>query len=144
MSDTEDDLRQTRQRNVAVVRRLYELEMAKDLDSWARLWARGVVVMFPLAVDTEATRVEGLTTWVDVTRQKFVDRAHIKVDARVEALADPHRVLAHLDVHLEFSAGGSLNAPLLVLFTFDDDGLIERMDEYVNEAGIAAGPAPQT
>ena len=125
-------------RYTEAVERLYDLEQRQQLDEWSALWAENVVVSFPLAVDPETSRIRGKSNLVELTRRKFEDRDKVVIDLRVESLADERRVLAHLDATIDFASGERLELPLLCLFTFDQDGLIAAMDEYLNEALVAA------
>jgi len=75
---------------------------------------------------------------VAATAQKFVDRERTRLDVRIERMADGRRVVAHLQATIHFAAGPVWEVPLLIIFTFDDAGLITTMEEYLNEVYLEA------
>ena len=123
---------------VATVERFYELECAKRLDEWAALWAEDCHVLFPLTTRPERHEIHGKEALVAATAQKFVDRERTRLDVRIERMADGRRVVAHLQATIHFAAGPVWEVPLLIIFTFDDAGLITTMEEYLNEVYLEA------
>jgi ketosteroid isomerase-like protein len=121
----------------ALINRLYELEMAKDLDAWVELWADDAVIIFPHAVDPASRRVVGKDDLRRITAQKFADRETIQVRVETVPMRDPRLVLAKLDVQLTMAATRKvIAAPILCLFEFGDDDRIVAMQEYLNEAAL--------
>jgi len=113
--------------------RLYEYERTKNLADWADLWADDARVTFTLDVVPGQRDYIGKDAIVAWTAQKFVDRADTRIDHRIETIVGGRRVIAHLDVEMVFNDGVVVSGPLLIIFTFNDEGLIELMEEYVNE-----------
>ncbi|WP_409329109.1 nuclear transport factor 2 family protein [Trujillonella humicola] len=123
---------------VTTIERLYDLEQRKQLEEWSALWADDAEVLFPLSTEKEKHEIFGKEELVARTAQKFIDRERTELDVRVEAMADGRRVVSHLDATIRFATGKVLSIPLLIIFTFNDAGLIRRMEEYVNEVALAA------
>jgi ketosteroid isomerase-like protein len=121
---------------VALVTRLYELEMAKELDAWMAMWDASYVITFPFASNPPMVPIRGLETLRDITRQKFIDRLHVELGVRVEPLDDPLRALVHLDVAHTMADGSVLRLPLLCLFTFNAEGRIVALEEFFNQAAL--------
>jgi ketosteroid isomerase-like protein len=121
---------------VVLVTRLYELEMAKELDAWMAMWDASYVITFPFASHPPMAPIRGLETLRDLTRQKFVDRLHVELGVRVEPLDDPLRALVHLDVAHTMADESVLRLPLLCLFTFNAEGRIVAMEEFFNQATL--------
>ena len=72
--------------------------------------------------------------WRQPLVAQFLDRADSRIDHRLERIVGGQRVIAHLDVELVFNDGVVVRGPLLIIFTFNSEGLIVLMEEYVNEA----------
>lgn len=115
------------------VRRLYEYERTKNLEDWAALWADDAVVRFVLDVVPGKRDVYGKEAIVAWTAAKFVDRASSTIDDQIETIVGGLRVVVRLGVDLVFNDGAVASGPFLVIFTFNSDGLIVLMEEYVNE-----------
>jgi ketosteroid isomerase-like protein len=123
---------------VATVQRFYDLEQRKQLDEWAALWADDAEVRFPLTTEPEKHEIHGKEALVAATAQKFIDRERVELGVRVEPMADGRRVVAHLDATITFAAGPVWHVPLLIILTFNEEGLITTMEEYLNEASLPA------
>lgn len=117
-----------------LVEKLYHYERTKEIAPWADLWAPDARVTFPADLVPGQRDVIGKETIVAWTAQKFVERDHTDIDARIEPMARGNRVLVHLNVMLHFANGTKIGGPLMVIFTFNDAGQITLMEEYVNEA----------
>ncbi|WP_415854164.1 nuclear transport factor 2 family protein [Sinomonas sp. G460-2] len=113
---------------------MYDYERTQQIEPWADLWADDARVTFPLDSEPGSRTVEGKEAIVPWTRNKFVERASTDIDARLEAVAGAPRVIAHLDVFLHFENGLGIGGPLVAIFTFDEDGKVVLMEEYVNDA----------
>jgi hypothetical protein len=122
---------------VALVKRLYDLEMAKNLDAWMEMWDPSYVITFPFATHPPIAPIRGLKTLRDITRQKFIDRLHIELDVRTQPLADPLKALVHLGVAHIQADGSVRRLPLLCLFTFNSDGGIVTLEEFFNQATLS-------
>src|SRR5690242_8845258 len=116
------------------IRSMYRYELSKQIEPWAALWAEDSRVTFPHDVKPGARDVIGKKAIVEWTARKFVDRASSEIDARVEPLATGNRVFASVHVVLNFANGTTMSGPLIMMFTFNDDGQIVHAEEYVNEA----------
>lgn len=115
------------------IRRLYEYERTKNLEEWAALWADDAKVTFNLDVVPGQRDFIGKAAIVAWTAKKFVDRATTRIDHRLETIVGGRRVVAHLDVEMVFNDGVVVAGPLLIFFTFNEEGKIVLMEEYVNE-----------
>jgi ketosteroid isomerase-like protein len=122
---------------VTLVKRLYDLEMAKNLDAWMEMWDPTYVITFPFATHPSIAPIRGLETLRDITRQKFIDRIHIELDVHIEPLADPLKALVHLGVAHTQADGSVRKLPLLCLFSFNTDGRIVAMEEFFNQATLS-------
>jgi ketosteroid isomerase-like protein len=121
---------------LSLVRRLYDLEMAKDLEAWMAMWDASYEITFPFSTSPAIAAVTGLQNLRQITQQKFIDRLHIELGVRAEGLADPLKVLVHLDVAHTLADGTVRRLPLLCLFTFNSDGRIVALEEYFNQATL--------
>ena len=118
----------------ALVTRLYDLEMAKNLDEWMAMWDPSYVITFPFATRPPIAPIKGWENLRDITRQKFIDRLHIELGVRTEPLADTLKALVHLDVAHTLADGTVRKLPLLCVFTFNAEGRIVALEEYFNQA----------
>lgn len=122
------------QKLLDTVAALFQAERTKDLQTWGDQWATDARVTFPLDKNPGERAIEGKEAIVAWTAQKFLDRAHTGIDALIEALDSGNRVIAHSNVSLRFTNGSQIAGPLVMAFTFDADGKVLLMEEYVNEA----------
>lgn len=129
------DKRRIGDRNVSAVRRFYQSERDRDLDTWTTFWHPEGRQTFP-AMGAEAT-VAGIAALREVTRGKFETRPPYGIRDRVEAFADPSRVFVHLD--LDFP--GAEPFPIWCIFHFDEDGRVVEVEEMVD---TGAAPTPTT
>lgn len=113
--------------------RLYEYERTKNLEAWAALWADDAKVTFNLDVVSGQRDFIGKESIVAWTAKKFDDRATTRIDHRLETIVGGRRIVAHLDVEMVFNDGVVVAGPLLIFFTFNAEGKIVLMEEYVNE-----------
>ncbi|WP_415854157.1 nuclear transport factor 2 family protein [Sinomonas sp. G460-2] len=113
---------------------LYEYERTQQIEPWAALWADNASVVFPIDSEPGSRTVEGKGAIVPWTAKKFEERARTDIDVRLEAVAGAPRVIAHVDVFLHFENGLGMGGPLVMIFTFNDDGKVALMEEYVNDA----------
>jgi ketosteroid isomerase-like protein len=121
-----------------VVQRIYDLEVAQDLDAWSSLWAETAVVEFPLARNPLAERIEGKEALVELTATKFRDRSNVSLDVQLDSLADPSKVVASVRVRFTDEPSGSVvDAPILCIFTLNEDGQVARLEEFFNEAFVS-------
>lgn len=124
MSDTDTPtIEATRERNASAVRRLYQCDRDRDLETWASLWNPEGRATFPACDYLDpVVGVEALKKWM---APKHATRGKVEIRDEILPLVDPTRILAC--VGLSFERGGD-NPPfegvIWVLFTFDDDGLI--------------------
>lgn len=118
----------------AKIRSMYHYELTKQIEPWAALWDNNARVTFPHDVNPKARDVIGKDAIVAWTAKKFVERASSEIDAKVEAMAGGNRVFASLHVVLNFANGTTMSGPLIMIFNFNDAGLIVHAEEYVNEA----------
>jgi hypothetical protein len=119
---------------VEKIENLYNYERTKQIEPWAALWAENAKVVFPHDVVTGQRDVTGKAAIVEWTAKKFVERARTDIETRIEAMALEPRVLVTMNVMLHFANGLSIGGPLLVIFTFNEQGLISLMEEYVNDS----------
>lgn len=119
-----------------LVTRLYDLEMAKDLDAWIAMWDPSYVITFPFATQPPLEPITGWDNLREITRKKFIDRLHIDLGVRTEVLADPLKALVHLDVAHTLADGTVRRLPLLCLFTFSAEGRIVALEEYFNQVPL--------
>jgi hypothetical protein len=82
----------------------------------------------------DVATVVGLPTLREVTSEKFATRPPYGIDATVNALVDPALVLARL--RLDYP--GSPPIFLWCLFHFDDQGLIEEVEEIFDRGPAVA------
>lgn len=120
-----------RQRNVRAVEAMYQAERDRDLGAWAALWSAEGRQTFP-TLGSEAT-VSGLDTLRSVTAEKFATRPPYGIHVTVDPFDDPTLVLARLA--LDFPDIPPIH--LWCLFHFDDEGLIEEVEEIFDR-----GPSP--
>ncbi|WP_164990441.1 nuclear transport factor 2 family protein [Agromyces albus] len=124
------------ERNAAIVERFYESERRRDLETWASLWHPAGRQTFPFSKESE---VRGINDLRRVTARKFEVRPPYEIHTRVEAFADPHRVLARLRLVMTVPAGAEVN--IWCVFHFDDDGRVLEVEEMLDTA--SAPPVPQ-
>lgn len=117
---------QIRARNVDTVRRFYQSERDRDLETWASLWHSTGRQTFP-AMGPDAT-VSGIDALRAVTRGKFDTRPPYGIRDAIAAFDDPSRVFVHLD--LDFP--GAPGFPIWCVFHFDADGLVTEVEEMVD------------
>ncbi|MEW1811964.1 nuclear transport factor 2 family protein [Pseudarthrobacter phenanthrenivorans] len=116
------------------VARIYELERTKQLEPWKELWADDARVVFPLDVVPGSRDVIGKQAITDWTAAKFIERTKTELEIRLAPMADGRRVLAHVHVTLFFENGTTIGGPILVVWTFNEEGKVLLMEEYVNDA----------
>lgn len=115
------------------IERMLHLERVKQIDEWAALWADNAKVRFPIEAEPGRRNIDGKQAIVSWTAAKFVERASTDIDVLLEAVAGSRRVIAHMNVLLHFANGLSIGGPLVCIYTFNENGLIELMEEYVND-----------
>jgi hypothetical protein len=119
----------------ALINRLYQLEIAKNLDPWMELWDLNFTITFPLSTHPAIDPIRGIDTLRAITRQKMIDRVKIELDVRVELLADPLKALVFLGVVHHLADGAVRRISLLCKFTFTPQGKIVLLEEFFNQAG---------
>jgi hypothetical protein len=119
-----------------LVKRLYDLEVKRDLEAWMDMWDDSFVITFPFATDPTRVPITGKDNLRRGQIAKFEERSKIELGVKVSPLAHPLKALAILDVHHTLSAGGTRSLPVLCLIEFNSSGRIVAMEEYFNEAAI--------
>lgn len=119
----------------ALIHRLYQLEIDKQLDPWMELWDPGFTITFPLATHPVIEPVRGLDNLRAITRQKMIDRVRIELDVKVERMANPLKALVFLGVVHHMADGSARSIDLLCMFTFTAEGRILLLEEFFNQAG---------
>ncbi len=119
---------------VEKIESLYEYERTKQIEPWADLWDATARVTFPLDATPGQRDVIGKDAIVAWTAKKFVERERSEIETRIEALLLDRRVLVNMNVMLHFVNGTEIGGPIVIIFTFNDEGRITLMEEYVNEA----------
>ena len=119
----------------ALIHRLYQLEIDKQLDPWMELWDPAFTVTFPLATHPAIEPIRGLDTLRSITRQKMIDRVKIELDVRVELMANPLKALVFLGVVHHMADGSVRQISLLCMFSFTAMGRILLLEEFFNQAG---------
>lgn len=120
----------------AVLTRLYDLEVARQLEPWLELWDDDFEIVFPFATDPARLPVRGKDRLRSDQVAKFDERARIELRVEVLPLADPLRAVVKLDVRHVLSAGGERKLPVLCIFTLTPEGRILRLEEYFNEVAL--------
>jgi ketosteroid isomerase-like protein len=120
----------------ALVTRLYDLEMSRDLESWMDMWDDSFVITFPFATDAARVPIRGKENLRQGQIAKFVERSRIELGVTVLPLADPLKALVYLDVHHTLAAGGERHVPVLCVIAFNNAGRIVAMEEFFNEAAV--------
>jgi ketosteroid isomerase-like protein len=122
---------------VALIKRLYDLEMAKNLDDWMDMWDASFVITFPFATHPAMPPIRGKENLRSIIRQKFIDRVRIELGIEVMPFAYPLKALVHLDVTHVLEGGRVIRMPLICLFEFNSEGRIVALEEYFNQAQLA-------
>lgn len=108
----------------------YRCERERALQSWSAFWAEDARITFPFAAPGENLDIVGKAAIVAATARKFTERGPSEVTVTVEALAHSLRVLVRMRVIQHSVTGPSVTGPLVMVFTFDEKGLITLLEEY--------------
>lgn len=109
--------------NARTVERFYQSERDRDLPLWVTFWHPDGRQTFP-TLGPDAT-VAGIASLKAITKEKFEGRPPYGIDAVVDPLADPLKVLARLA--LDFPQKPLIH--LWCLFHFDSQGLVVEVEE---------------
>lgn len=140
MSDARD---LTRARNVATVRRLFELEVQKDLDAWCALWRNDGRQVFPTG--DGSTDIIGLPALRASAEHKFATRADVSITTDVLAMADPDWVFASLNASMRLiGPEKTLTTLIWCRFRLDEDGKILEMQEMFDGEAIRRALSKET
>lgn len=124
----------TRERNANAVRRMYQCDRDRDLETWCSLWNPEGRATFPACDYLDpVVGVEALRQWA---APKYATRGNVVIRDEILPLVDPTKVLARVRLSFERGAGNPpFEGEIWVLFKFDDDGLILEHAEMFDTVG---------
>ncbi|QFZ20961.1 nuclear transport factor 2 family protein [Saccharothrix syringae] len=126
------------ERNVATMRRYFELLSRKDFDGWLDLWADDGVQFIPYHDNVLPPEVRGKAELGRLYREiheSYSSMVFTNVD--IHAVHGADRVFARWHPVGQLLAGGEYENDSIGLFDFDADGKIVRYTEWFSPLGFS-------